>query len=101
MRNRNLIVMTLLLGLMVFATACTSLNKVTPEQWDDEAIELEVRGRMAEDMELKAFEIGVDVDKGVVTLDGHVSSLEIKRKAADAADDVEGVRYVINNLHVM
>lgn len=100
MKRKNLILWFAML-LTVFAlSACTSINKVTPQQWDDEAIEAEVRAKMAEDVDLKAFSFEVNVDDCTVTLGGHVNSNEQRSKAAQAAGDVKGVCRVVNNLHV-
>ena len=98
--RRKTNVLFLMLVLIVGATACTSLNQVTPEQWDDEAIEAEVRAQIAEDVPEKTFAVEVSVDDGVVTLSGHAASSAQRNAIAAAANDVEGVRRVINNIHV-
>ncbi len=97
--NRKLI-LVFMASILVLLSACTSLNKITPKVMDDEAIELEVRKNLGEDLELKSLGLGVDVNGGVVTLSGHVETNELKKKATDATNDVEGVKSVINNLHV-
>lgn len=96
--NRKTIVA--LVGLMLLALACTSINQVTPSGLDDNAIEIEVRAKIAEDAASKALGVKVDVDNGVVTLSGHANSAEQRRKIGQAANDVKGVKSVINNIHV-
>lgn len=96
--NRKTVVA--LVGLMLLALACTSVNQVTPSGLDDNAIEVEVRAKIAEDAASKALGIEVKVDNGVVTLSGHADSAEQRRKIGQAANDVKGVKSVINNIHV-
>ncbi|MBW3565917.1 MAG: BON domain-containing protein [Acidobacteria bacterium] len=97
---KKMTIAALVLSVFFVATACTSLNQVTPAQWDDEAIEAEVRAKIAEDVPEKTFAVEVDVDDGVVYLDGHAESRSQARLIADAANDVEGVKRVVNRIHV-
>jgi osmotically-inducible protein OsmY len=64
----------------------------------------EARGRvqaaLAKDQAVECWEFNVDVERGVVTLRGHVDSKAEKRLAAEIAKDVRGVRYVRNFLDV-
>lgn len=97
--NRKIVVA--LVGFMLlFSLACKSINQVTPSGLDDNAIEIEVRAKIAEDAASKALGVGVKVDNGVVTLSGHADSAEQRRKIGMAANDVKGVKSVINNIHV-
>ena len=96
--NRKTVVA--LVGLMLLALACTSINQVTPSGLDDNAIEIEVRAKIAEDAASKALGVQVKVDNGVVTLSGHADNAEQRRKIGMAANDVKGVKSVINNIHV-
>lgn len=96
--NRKTVVA--LVGLMLLALACTSLNQVTPSGLDDNAIEVEVRAKIAEDAASKALGVQVKVDNGRVTLSGHADNAEQRRKIGQAANDVKGVKSVINNIHV-
>jgi len=99
MRNRNLVI-SLLAILVLVPMACSSLNQVTPKALDDAAIEAEVRKNIAEDVVEKTFAVEVTVSDGVVTLSGHAANEAQRRLIADAANDVEGVKQVINNIHV-
>ncbi|MEO8218835.1 MAG: BON domain-containing protein [Acidobacteriota bacterium] len=91
-----------LIALVVLSTsiACHSLNQVAPKGMDDTAIETEVRARIATSVPGKTFGIQIKVDKGVVTLNGNVDSASDKSAIGDAAQQVEGVRAVVNNLAI-
>lgn len=87
--------------LMAFASvACQSLNKATPAGADDAAIEAEIRARLLDDVELKAFEISIDVEERVVRISGDVDTQAQKNRISETARSVEGVRSVINNVRV-
>lgn len=98
--NRKITFYAFLALAMVLPMACQSLNQMTPEPMDDAAIELEVRSKIAEDVPSKTFAVEVSVRNGVVTLSGHAANNEDRRKIAQAANDVKGVKSVINNIHV-
>lgn len=98
--KKHLVVMLSLLLVVLALGACGSINKATPEALDDAAMEADVRAKLLEDVELKAFSFEVKVDQGTVTLGGHVDNNAQRTKAAQAAREVSGVRRVINNLHV-
>ena len=80
--------------------ACGSLNKQTPAEWDDAAIEADVRAKIAERVPEKTFAVEVAVDNGVVTLSGHASTAGQRSEIAAAAQSVNGVQRVINNIHI-
>lgn len=86
--------------LVLFAMACGSMNRVTPKQWDDKAIEADVRGKIAEAVPEKTFAVEVTVNQQVVTLSGHAKTDEDRRKIVDAAQSVNGVKTVINNITI-
>jgi len=86
--------------LMLFAMACGSMNRVTPKQWDDKVIEADVRGKIAEAVPSKTFAVDVTVNHQVVTLSGHAASEADRRKIGDAAQSVNGVTTVINNITI-
>jgi osmotically-inducible protein OsmY len=96
--NRNWLVL-ISLFLLLATTACT-LNKVTPAAADEEAMEADVRRAVLGAVPGKTFGIEVKVDDGIVTLSGNVGSEDDRRRIAEAAQKVDGVRSVINNLQV-
>jgi osmotically-inducible protein OsmY len=98
--NRKFIsVLAMMVALVAFA-ACSSLNQVTPSEWDDAAIEADVRARIAADVPDQTFSVGVSVEDRVVTLTGSADSSAQRTAIANAAARVDGVRRVINNIQV-
>lgn len=91
--NKTLVFLSLLLvGLMV--SAC-SMNRVLPEAADAEAMELEVRGAIADAVVGKTFDLGVDVtENGVVTLTGEVDNASDRDAIVTRVGQVKGVRSV-------
>jgi osmotically-inducible protein OsmY len=68
--------------------------------WTDTEIQQDVIDEFVWDPEVTTAEVGVEVDEGVVTLTGTVESYAMKLAAQDAAQRVEGVRAVANDLSV-
>lgn len=66
----------------------------------DKQIQLDVLAELASDFRFKPAEVGVEVDAGVVTLTGTVSSYVKVGLAADLAATVAGVNDVANKLTV-
>jgi len=90
-----------LVVLVVFGlVACGSMNRATPKQWDDTAIKADVKGKIAEVYPGKTFDIGVSVDHQIVTLTGTVDTAEQSQRIGEAANSVNGVKRVINNIQV-
>jgi osmotically-inducible protein OsmY len=79
----------------MFAIACGSINRVIPT---DEAMKVDVKGKILEVYPAKATEIGVTVDNGVVTLKGTVDSPQQRKAIYDAANGVHGVKRVIDHM---
>ena len=97
---RRLTPVALLLA-AIFAMACGSMNTVTPSSMDAKAMEADVRGKIAAAVPEKTFAVEVTVDNhSVVTLSGHAKNQSDIDKIVDAAKSVNGVKQVINNLHV-
>jgi len=68
--------------------------------WTDTDVQTDVLDEFVWDPEVEAAEVGVEVDDGVVTLTGTVDSYAIKLAAERAAQRVDGVRAVANDLSV-
>ncbi len=66
----------------------------------DSAITAEVKGKFIADDLVKSHEINVETVNGVITLTGHVSTLEELNRANDIAKNVKGVLKVDNNLTI-
>ncbi len=69
-------------------------------QRSDERIREDVCERLTMDHDIDASELEVDVQGGVVTLNGSVNERHAKRLAEDIADSVRGVKDVQNNIRV-
>lgn len=73
----------------------------TPSQYlCSSAITLKVKMKLHQDRELKNLPISVSTYKGIVQLSGFVDSSAQKRKAAELASHVRGVKQVKNSLIV-
>lgn len=99
MKNRTMAFLAVAL-MLTAALGCRSLNQLTPAQWDDEAIEAEVRARIAKDVPEETFSVGISVEDGVVYIDGTAKNAEDVRLIGAAANDVEGVKRVVNRVRV-
>lgn len=64
----------------------------------DERIREDVCDRLTRHGRIDATDIRVEVQNGEVTLDGTVDTRDMKRLAEDLADDVDGVRDVVNHI---
>ncbi|HTQ01243.1 MAG TPA: BON domain-containing protein [Casimicrobiaceae bacterium] len=67
---------------------------------DDAAITSKVKEAVAADPSLQSTDIKVDTGEGVVTLAGTVASGDLKQRAAQAAQSVQGVKSVSDQLVV-
>jgi hyperosmotically inducible periplasmic protein len=79
--------------------ACSS-TKTAGTQVDDAAITTKVKAKLAADGDINPFNIDVDTNEGVVTLQGRVAKEEARTKAEQLARETEGVRRVINLVKV-
>lgn len=94
-------VMALLAGLALCGIAgCATGEPAATRQTDDAAITAGVQAALLRDASLKASEIAVDTDQGVVRLSGFVGSADDVAAAAAAARTVKGVRSVRNELRL-
>lgn len=66
----------------------------------DPVILSQIKAKYAVDPDISAVSVDVDVDEGVVTLRGDVSSAEAKQRAESLARAVPGVKSVKNELKV-
>jgi hyperosmotically inducible protein len=82
------------------AGCATDSATATVQQADDTGITAGVKAALLGDAGLKANEIDVDTDQGVVRLSGFVGSADDVAAAAAAARTVRGVRSVRNELRL-
>jgi osmotically-inducible protein OsmY len=81
----------------LFALGCSNWNKMTPKPMDNTAIEEEIRKNMAVD---GITGMHIDVNNGVVTLEGDVKTTTDRQKAIDDAKKVNGVTRVVSKIAV-
>jgi len=87
------------LAMLLALGACKSTS--TPgTQVDDAAITASVKAKLAADGDINPFNIDVDTNEGVVTLQGRVEKEEARTKAEQLARETDGVRRVINLVKV-
>ncbi len=79
--------------------ACSS-TRTAGTQVDDAAITAAVKAKLAADGDINPFNIDVDTNEGVVTLQGRVAKEEARTKAEALARETDGVRRVINLVKV-
>lgn len=72
----------------------------TGEYVTDASITAAVKMKMADDELVKARNINVVTNDGVVTLNGTVGSKAEEQKAIDLAQSVDGVKSVVSNLKI-
>jgi len=82
------------------ACAATDTQRSTGEYVDDTALTARVKTALAEDPVAKAHEIDVEVNRGVVQLNGFVDSAANRTAAGRVAQGVDGVKEVRNNLAI-
>jgi hypothetical protein len=84
----------ILIFLALLLTACSR----SP---DDKAITGEIQARLYQDTTLKRRDISIIAQQGVVILSGQVQTEEERTRAAKLANEVRGVKQVINQLVVV
>jgi len=93
------IALAVAVAVMMGLAGCRST--VSPgRQVDDAAITAKVKTKLAADGDINPFNIDVDTNEGVVTLQGRVKKEEARTKAEQLARDTSGVKRVINLVKV-
>ena len=89
-----------LAAVLVVGSACewTETPEMAPQS--DEAITTNIQARYFGDPEIKAYDVDVESEAGVVTLSGTVETEAARAQAAALAQQVEGVTRVQNDLRV-
>lgn len=95
---RTVIVCFALAALLALG-ACSS-TKTPGTQVDDAAITAAVKAKLAADGDINPFNIDVDTNEGVVTLQGRVDKEEARQKAEELARGTDNVVRVINLVKV-
>lgn len=81
--------------------ACQSTTGKTMGQTaNDASITASIQSQLTADKMSNFTRVDVDTERGVVTLNGIVKSMEEKERVARIAKNVEGVKRVNNNLQI-
>jgi osmotically-inducible protein OsmY len=79
---------------------CANTGEKSGAYVDDSWITSKVKSEMVASKSVKARDIGVTTNRGVVTLSGNVATWDESNKAAEIARGVKGVTQVENDIHV-
>ena len=82
------------------ATAPVFAAETAGDYMDDTAISTKIKASLIKDQELKAFDIHVDTDHGIVHLSGNVDTSVQKADAIRIAKTTNGVKEVVNDIAV-
>lgn len=80
--------------------AVTRDQSTVGEYIDDATITTKVKAVLAKDPDVKAYQVNVETQSGVVQLSGFVDSETSIRRAGELARQVTGVRSVKNDIRV-
>jgi hyperosmotically inducible protein len=100
--NKSMLRITVVVLALVMAmglSACSS-TRSAGNQVDDATITASVKAKLAADGDINPFNIDVDANEGVVTLQGRVEKAEARTKAEQLARETDGVSRVINLIKV-
>lgn len=75
-------------------------SRDTQKYWSDTTITMAVKSKLAKEKASTLTKVNVDTRQGIVELNGTVDSNAMKQRAGDLAQQVDGVRRVVNNLKV-
>ena len=87
--------------LMAVTAGCTAMTgKSAGDNVDDASITASVKTKLAAEKPATLTKVDVDTNKGTVYLTGNVENPAIKARATELAQQVAGVREVVNNLKI-
>ncbi len=66
----------------------------------DKVLEVEIRKKLLLNGEVDTHNFTIEVDEGVVRLEGEVSGRHAKRVVQDCLSEVEGIRHIENKLKI-
>jgi osmotically-inducible protein OsmY len=91
----------LLTGLLLAGLAgCAGSGEKSGAYVDDSWITSKVKSEMIADKTVKARDIGVTTNRGVVNLSGNAATWVESNRAAEIAHGVKGVTQVQNDIHI-
>jgi osmotically-inducible protein OsmY len=86
--------------MVLLALGACSSTRTPGTQVDDAAITAAVKAKLAADGDINPFNIDVDTNEGVVTLQGRVEKEAARSKAEELARETDGVKRVVNLVKV-
>ena len=89
-----------LLGSPLFGCASSPQHKSTGQYIDDAAISTKVKSKLLSDSLTEGLKVDVNTDHGTVQLSGFVDSKQQSTRAVELAQNVPGVKSVVNDLIV-
>jgi len=104
--SRSLLVLAVLAVMLTSSVGCsrgaveTEKTRSLDEALGDAATTASVKLDLAFERGVRATDINVDTDRGIVTLNGEVASEAERQLAVKVAEDVSGVKEVVNHIHV-
>jgi osmotically-inducible protein OsmY len=93
-------IIALVLAAALAGCSATAHDRSTGQVVDDAALTAKVKQQLIEEDNVNAASVNVTTYRGVVQLSGFVETDEARRRAENAAKDVEGVRSVQNDLRI-
>jgi hyperosmotically inducible protein len=98
-RNTAALIVAAVIGTATIAGCTSTPNRASTGQTiDDSVITAKIKAKLIEDPLTKAHEISVETFKGTVQLSGFVESAAERTRAAQIANQVDGVKDVKNSL---
>jgi len=95
------VTLTVFLAALLLGTTAPALGGETAGEYvDDTAISTKIKASLIKDQELKAFDIHVDTDHGIVHLSGTVDTSIQKADAIRIAKNTANVKDVVNDIVV-
>jgi osmotically-inducible protein OsmY len=85
---------------MAFGVGTAAFGESAADYVDDATITAKIKVGLVKDQALKAFDIGVTTNQGVVDLTGNVKDPVQKADAERIAKDVDGVKDIKNEITV-
>jgi hyperosmotically inducible protein len=79
---------------------CANSGEKSGAYVDDAWITSKVKSEMVANKSVKARDISVNTNRGVVTLSGNAATWDESNKAAEIARGVKGVTQVENDIHI-
>lgn len=102
MNSKSLVALALAGATLCFTPVLHSCKSTQPasEQMSDATITSKVKAKYVGDADVKAFDISVNTEEGVVYLTGRVETQAQKEEAERIAWNTEGVKQVVNHIKV-